>query len=126
MKATYYLDTYAILEYLAGNKSYKRFFQDAGGLATSLLNLIELYYILLKEDGEATSDRAHLAFSRFQTGITDEDVKEGMKFRLRLKAQGRSPSYADAIGYQVAARIGAKYLTGDEAFRTLPNVEFVK
>ena len=46
--------------------------------------------------------------------------------RKELKNKGLNISYVDAVGYQVARERKIKFLTGDEAFRDLPDVEFVK
>ncbi len=112
-------------EYLRGSTSYKRYF-DSNGLSTSVLNLIELYYILLKDEGEEQAERAFLAFKEYEVEIRDEDVKNGMKFRLARKASKENISYGDAIGYTIAVRLGANFLTGDDAFKGKPKVEFVK
>ncbi len=65
-------------------------------------------------------------FRVFETSFSDDDIKEAMKMRLRLKAGKTSLSYADALGYHLAKKLGMKFLTGDDAFKHLPNVEFVK
>ncbi len=123
-RVSYFVDTYAMIEYLSGNKRYLRYFKN--DLHTSKLNLMELYFLVLREHGENTADRSYATFRLFETSFDDEDVKEAMKLRLRLKAGKNHLSYADALGYHIAKRIGAKFLTGDDAFQRLPNVEFVK
>jgi len=45
---------------------------------------------------------------------------------MALKARRPKLSYADTIGYTTARRLGARFLTGDEAFRRLPDVEFCR
>jgi predicted nucleic acid-binding protein len=49
-----------------------------------------------------------------------------MKKRLELRKRKVDLSYADAIGYAVSLRLKLKFLTGDEAFKNLENVAFVK
>jgi hypothetical protein len=49
-----------------------------------------------------------------------------MKLRLSARARKVDFSYADAIGYAMSGRLRLRYLTGDDAFKGLPNVEFVK
>jgi len=56
----------------------------------------------------------------------DEDVKDGMKRRLELRKRRLDLSYADALGYAVSLRLRLKFLTGDDAFKNLDNVEFVR
>jgi len=45
---------------------------------------------------------------------------------MDLKIKHKDLSIPDVIGYIVAKRYGAKFLTGDEGFRNMENVEFVK
>ncbi|MGH9921591.1 MAG: PIN domain-containing protein [Nitrososphaerales archaeon] len=123
-RVSYFIDTYAMIEYLSGNKRYSKYL-DAE-LHTSKLNLMELYFLMLREHGEDMAERAYATFRVLETSFNDEDVKESMKMRLRLKAGKTHLSYADALGYQLAKRLGAKFLTGDDAFKRLANVEFVK
>ena len=120
----YFYDTYAILAYLSGNKNYRRYFEEEKGVLT-VLNLMETYYALLREYGEDAAEEAYTAFSRFKVEIEDEDVKEAMKFRLKLAKEGRNLSYTDAIGYRIALKRGIKFLTGDRNFKNLENVEWV-
>lgn len=123
-RVSYFIDTYAMVEYLSGNKHYSKYFDH--DLHTSKSNLMELYFLVLKEQGEDMADRSYTTFRLFETSFDDEDVKEAMKIRLRLKADKTHLSYADALGYWLSKKLGAKFLTGDDAFRHLPNVEFVK
>jgi len=112
-------------EYLKGSTAYKQYFVG-NELMTSLLNLIELYYILLKDENEDMADNAYLAFKQYEVEISDDDVKKGMKFRLACQAKRENISYSDAIGYSLSRRLGADFLTGDNAFKEKPRVEFVK
>lgn len=121
---SYFIDTYAMVEYLSGNKHYSKYFDH--DLHTSKLNLMELYFLVLKEQGKDMADKSYTTFRLFETSFDDEDVKEAMKIRLRLKADKTHLSYADALGYWLSKTLGVKFLTGDDAFRHLPNVEFVK
>lgn len=121
----YFLDTFAIVEYLSGNAKFARYV-DHGDCVTSIFNLTELYFAALRDHSEEYADRVYLAFRPNLVEITDEDVKEGMLDRLRLKAKGAGLSYADAVGYAMAKRTRRKFLTGDRAFSDLPGVEFVK
>ena len=108
-----------------GNKAYRRYFLGQE-LITSLLNLIELYYILLNDEDEEEADKSFLAFKQYAAEITDNDVRKAMKFRLSCKAKKENISYADAIGYTMAERLEATFLTGDDAFEGKSRVEFVK
>ncbi len=121
----FFLDTYAMIEFLRKNTKYREYFKG-GGLSTSIMNLAELYFVALRERGEAVADETYAAFRHFQVEITDPDVKMGMLLRVRLKSKSVHLSYADAIGYAISERLHVRYLTGDRAFLGMPNVEFVK
>lgn len=123
----FFLDTYAMVEYLRGNKRYASLVASDGGRATSVMNLVELYYLVLRERGnEKEADTALAAFGQFESQVTADDIRNGMKMRLSARARKTDFSYADAIGYAMSGRLGMRYLTGDDAFKGLPNVEFVK
>lgn len=114
-----------MIEYLSGNRSYAAYF-ESGRLATSLLNLAELYYRVLFERGKDEAESTYTAFRAYQGEITHEDITLGMQLRLRRRAGGSNLSYTDAIGYAMSERMGLRFLTGDKAFKAMGNVEFVK
>lgn len=124
--AKYFLDTYALMEYVGGNRSYLKYFSSNSQLNTSILNLMELYYHILRDAGENAAENSYAQFKQFTLPLTDDDVKDAMKVRLRLKSRRLDISYTDAVGYSIAERMGARFLTGDQAFKNLSNVEFVK
>src|SRR2546421_617785 len=81
-----------------------------------------LYLASLRDRGEAEA-RRH--FDRFRS-IAVEPEDEWLFEAMALKARRPKLSYADTIGYTIARRLGARFLTGDEAFRRLPDVEFCR
>ena len=120
MYNTIFLDTYAIFEFLRGNPSYKKY-QEVIGI-TTIFNIAELNYCLKKEFGDLRADEITEKYAECIVPVLVEDVKSAMTFRHAHKGL----SIPDAIGYIVAKRVGSAFLTGDEGFRTLENVEFVK
>ena len=124
-RTPYFYDTYAVLAYLSGNRRYARYFEKEIGYLT-VLNRIETYYAVLRDHGETAAEKAHSATAKYEVDFGDEDVKDGMKRRLDLRKKKLDLSYADALGYAVSLRLRLKFLTGDEAFKNLDNVEFVK
>lgn len=114
------------MEYLGGNKAYLKYFAPTTRLKTSILNLMELYFHVLRDAGEDVAESVYTQFKQHVSTLSDEDVKNGMKFRLRSMSKRLDVSYTDAIGYAMSERLGAKFLTGDNTFKQLPNVEFVK
>lgn len=87
---------------------------------------MEIYYAVLKDYGEVEAEKAYSATGKFLIDFDDEDVKEAMRKRLQLRRKKLNLSYADALGYTLALRLGVSFLTGDEEFETLDNVEYVK
>ncbi len=87
---------------------------------------MEIYYAVLRDYGEVEAEKAYSAAGKFLVEFDEEDVKEGMRRRLQLRRKKLNLSYADALGYSVALRLGVRFLTGDEEFETLDNVEYVK
>ena len=58
--------------------------------------------------------------------LSDDDIKHGMRFRLEMKLKKKNLSYVDALGYIIAKKNKIKFLTGNNEFKNLENVEFVK
>jgi len=49
-----------------------------------------------------------------------------MKLKMRMRAKRLYFSFADASGHAIAGRLGARFLTGDDAFKNLSKVDFLK
>ncbi len=120
---TYFFDTYAFFEVIHGNKNYRKYNQGIA-IITTRLNLMELHYGLMLLYGKSEADRYYDLFIHFAVDFDDYTIKQSNEFRVfhkKLKL-----SYIDCLGYTIAKRSGVKFLTGDEGFRTIENVEFVK
>ena len=118
----YFLDTYAIMEIVNGNKNYEKYL-DAE-LFTSIINLYELYYNLLKEKGKETAYSYFYQFKGFLIKYTDEEIFKASEFKLLNRR--KNISYTDALGYAIALVNNMKFLTGDREFEDIQNVEFAK
>jgi len=118
-----FLDTYAIMEVDKGNPAYKEYSLKPIDAMTTIFNLIDVYFIYLKRFGETEADRIYENVKPMVMAIDDFIVKEAMKFKLKYPK--KRYSIADCIGYLTALKYGAKFLTGDYAFKGLENVEFV-
>lgn len=116
----FFFDTYAFFEVIRGNPAYQKYVECEG--ITTILNLAELNYNLKKEKDKKTADEITEKYKEYSVAITLDDVKEAMD----MKQQNKKLSIPDVIGYVIAKRYGVKFLTGDEGFRTMKNVEFVK
>jgi uncharacterized protein len=122
MVKTYFFDTYALFEVVAGNEEYF-WIADGAGFLTTKLNLMELHYGLLKY-GEEFADDAYDAFALFTMEFDDDAIKEAN--RLKAKLRKRKLSYVDCLGYVLARSRGIAFLTGDRQFQDLDGVEYVR
>ncbi len=110
-----------MLAVIDGVPTYRKF--SEARVATSFFNLVELYYVLLRKTDAAFARAMYKSFSECLVKVDDQDVFDGMKFKLEQKR--RELSYVDALGYAVAQSCRLKFLTGDAQFKNLEGVEFV-
>jgi len=122
MERLIFCDTYALYEFLRGNARYRKYF-SAYRIVTTQLNLIELFYHILKEFGKDRARECYASFELFAEPYGADVIERAMTFRLEEKR--RRLSYADCLGYAFALTHRIRFLTGDKAFRDLPRVEFV-
>ena len=118
----FFLDTYALIELVKGNINYKKFLNEE--LYTTILNLYELYYNLLKDFGEDQAKEMFFKYYSLLIQIKNDLIFLATKFKLDNKKF--NISYTDALGYIISKENNMKFLTGDKEFRNLDNVEFVK
>lgn len=119
----FFYDSYAVIEYLRDNPTFRPYFEDHTGVLT-FLNILEIYYSVLNEAGK---DRADIVLEMlFQLRIepTKEIIKKVMTFRMENKKQDLS--YADCLGYIIAQEQKILFLTGDSKFRDVKGVAFVR
>ena len=116
----FFFDTYAFFEIIRGNPAYEDY--EAADAITTIFNLAELNYALKKEKNKEVADKITRQYELFLADVKLQDIMEAMD----LKTGNRHFSIPDAIGYVVAKRNNAKFLTGDGAFKDMPNVAFVK
>lgn len=119
----YFFDTYALYSVIMGYPSYKKYFKQIV-IITSRMNLIELHYILLRDYGKEVADTKFEHFKEFEVSFSDEIIKKANQFRYANKK--KNFSYTDCIGYLIARTRNIPFLTGDNAFKGMEGVEFVK
>ena len=85
---------------------------------------MELHYGLLRTEGKDKADKIYDAYLEFAIEINDSVIKKSNQFRLENK--DKKLSYVDCIGYTLAKENNARFLTGDQQFKEMENVEFVK
>jgi predicted nucleic acid-binding protein len=122
MNELYFFDSYAMIEIIRGSANYAKF-RDSF-IVMSKLNIFEVFYALLRDKGEEIARHFLRDFYQFAIDFSPEVIEEAAKFRLARKRQ--NISMADAIGYVLAKSLGIRFLTGDEQFRNIEDVEFVK
>ena len=118
----FFFDSYAIIEIIKGNPNYLQFKNSA--IATSKLNVFEVFYYLLREFGEGVATNISRYYYNSIIDFDHSILSSAAKFKLENKKQNLS--MADCIGYKIAEFLGIKFLTGDSQFKDKPNVEFVK
>lgn len=120
MNELYFLDTYALFEIIGGNPNYKKYIDKM--IITSIFNLAELNYGLKKVMTKEKADFYTEKYKKRMVEVKIEDIKKAMD----LKSEHRKLSIPDAVGYIVAKRYGARFLTGDNDFEKFDDVEFIK
>ena len=121
-----FFDTYAIIEIIKDNPDYKDIARASG--ITLKFNLAETYYILRTQYSPNLADRTFNFVSGFVADVKPDTIKAAMIFRENFNKKNRKHalSYADAIGYTYARENGLDFVTGDDAFKVLDGVRFVK
>ncbi len=120
MADLYFFDTYAFFEIINGNPNYKKY--EEANVITTIFNLAELNYGLKKEKNEKIADEITEKYRIFLVDVSLDEVKEAMN----LKIKNKQLSIPDVIGYIIALKHNASFLTGDKEFKDMQNVEFVK
>ena len=117
-----FFDSYAFFEILKGNKNYENYRNFK--IATTKLNLFELYLGLLRDVNEESAEKYLKDYYQFVVDFNEEVIKGAAKFKDELNK--RDLSMTDCIGYILAKQLGIRFLTGDKQFENMDNVEFVK
>ena len=123
MTKAFYFDTYALIEIGKGNKNYEPYKQNVKVILNKL-NLFEFAFFLIREGREKETSEIFEKFSRFNIDYDDEILIKSAEMKFKFLKDRLS--FVDCIGYNIAKKNNAKFLTGDEKFRKMENVEFVK
>lgn len=123
-KVRFFYDSYAVIAYLSDNPNYRIYFEENDGFLTKL-NLMEICYRTLELHGAKAASQVIQVFAKYAVDFGVADIEGSVKLRLKLKKNGRNMSYADALGYYLAIKSNARFLTGDKCFKELEAVEFV-
>ena len=118
----YFFDSYALIEIFLKSPNFAKYIEEE--ISITILNLIEVAQYFLTHFGEEKAEKVCNELSENVVEISNMDIVKAVKFRAENKR--KSFSYADCIGYIYAKSHGMIFLTGDIAFKGMPNVEFVQ
>lgn len=85
---------------------------------------MELAYFLLRIGRDDKISVIFNDYLRYNVEPSANALIEAVKFKFMHRK--KKLSYADCLGYAVAKENKVRFLTGDEKFRNMDNVEFVK
>ncbi len=119
---TFFCDTYALIEIIKGNKNYDGY--TGFMLVTSELNLMELYYSLLRDFGTSIAENYFKEWEVSAVRIPKSIIQSAMKLKHLYNKE--KLSYVDCMGYTYALANNMPFLTGDEKFGKKTGVEFIK
>ncbi len=122
MDERFLFDSYAIIEVIKGNPNY-RSYKNAGMLTTKL-NLFEVCYFLLRDYDVEKAKEYMDKLKGFVVDFDNDIVLIAAK--LKLSRREDKLSMTDCMGYVLSKSLGVKFLTGDEKFNGVENVEYVK
>ncbi len=118
----YFFDSYAIIKILKGSPFYEPY--ENATIIITKLNLFEVYYSLLRENGMEMAKKFLENYSQYVMDFDTDVIEEACAFHLFHKK--RNISMTDSIGYSFAKKLGIEFLTGDKEFNAFENVVFVK
>lgn len=118
----YFFDSYAIIEIIKNNPNYEKFKEEV--IITNAFNIAEVHYFFMENASEIESDRIIRELNIELLQIDREAAIQASK--MRFKNKRLKLSYADCLGYVTSQKNNIMFLTGDDAFKEMENVEFVK
>ena len=125
----YLIDTYALIEFFRdGNSNFDKYFSESESNHINPMVVMEFYFSIYHDFGEAKAEfwREIILKKFYMIKIKHSNLIEAAKFRSKMYRKKIKMSYTDCILYVLAKENNLKVLTGDEHFRNLDHVEFVK
>lgn len=116
-------DSYAFIAALDGSKAYRDLLSNATVVTTGP-NLQEVAYAVRRAGGDAAGLLAPLLPLCIQPEA--RVALAAATFRAQRIQAGANCSTVDAWSYASAQALGIPFLTGDEGFRGVPGVQFLK
>lgn len=127
----YVIDSYAWLEYFMGTKAgenAKAIIENFEEKITPTICLAEVYGKTLQVENQEVAEKQR-TFIKEKSALVylDESIAvESAKVQVRLKKEVDGWGLADSVVYATAIVKKAEVVTGDEHFRKLKNVIFLK
>jgi len=127
----YVIDSYAWIEYFMGTKAgekVKDLIENSEEKITPSICLAEVYAKALKVESQEIAEKQKI-FMKEKSSIAylDESIAvESAKVNVRMKKEIDGWGLADSIVYATAVIKKAEVVTGDEHFKKLKNVVFIK
>ncbi len=127
----YVIDSYAWLEYFMGTKAgenAKAIIENFEEKITPTICLAEVYGKTLKVENQEVAEKQR-AFIKEKSALVylDESIAvESAKVQVRMKKEIDGWGLADSMVYATAIVKKGEVVTGDEHFRKLKNVLFIK
>jgi len=127
----YIIDSYAWMEYFMGTEAGKKVKRIVEGLeekVTPTICLAEVYAKTIKIESEELAEKQRVFIKeRSALAPLDETIAvESAKLDVSLKKKVRGWGLADSVVYATALMKNAEIVTGDEHFKGLKNVVFIK
>lgn len=127
----YLIDSYAWIEYFMGTSAGEKVKSIIEGLeekVTPTICLAEVYAKTVKVEGGEMAERQRSFIKESSALISlDETIAiESAKLDIIMKRKIKGWSLADSIVYATGLIKKAKIVTGDEHFKSLENVLFIK
>jgi predicted nucleic acid-binding protein len=127
----YVIDSYAWIEYFMGTElggKAKPIIESSEEKITPTICLAEVYAKTLKVESQELAEKQR-AFIKEKSAIAmlDEPIAvESAKVQIKMKKEIVGWGMADSIVYATALLKKAEVVTGDEHFKKLKNVIFIK
>ncbi len=127
----YVIDSYAWIEYFTGSilgEQIKSLIESSDEKITPTICLAEVYAKTLKVESQELAEKQR-AFIKEKSSLAflDESIAvESARLNVRMKKEVDGWGLADSIVYATAIAKKADVVTGDEHFKKLKNVLFIK
>jgi predicted nucleic acid-binding protein len=127
----YLIDSYAWIEYFMGTEAgekAKPIIESQEEKITPTICLAEVYAKTLKAESQELAEKQRIFIKEKSAlaALDEPTAVETAKIQIKMKKEIEGWGLADSIVYATALLKKAEVITGDEHFKTLKNVLFIK